>query len=49
MVEDRCIVSIKVVCALSIGDIADDLEWPLTTPNDHNFYILCCLSYLRSR
>jgi len=34
MVEDRCIVCIKVdyevVYALSNGDIADDLEWPLT-------------------
>jgi len=37
MVEDRCIVSIKVVCALSIGDIADDLEWPLTTPKRSQF------------
>jgi len=30
--EDRCIVFIKVdyevVCALSNGDIANDLEWP---------------------
>jgi len=29
-VKDRHIVSIKVVCALSNGDIADDLECPLT-------------------
>ena len=33
-VQDRCMVSIKVkqevVCALSNGDIADDLECPLT-------------------
>jgi len=35
-VKDRHIVCIKVeyevVCALSNGDIADDLECPLTTP-----------------
>ena len=35
-VQDRRIVSIKVehevVCSLSNGDIADDLECPLTTP-----------------
>ena len=35
MVEDRCVVSIKVewkaMCALSSGDIAYDLELPLTT------------------
>ena len=36
-VQDRCMVSIKVewevVCALSNGDIADDLECPLSAPN----------------
>ena len=36
MVQDRCTVSIKVeqevVCAFSNGDIAVDLECPLTTP-----------------
>jgi len=37
------------MCALSNGDIADDLEWPLTIPNHHNLYILRCLSYIRSR
>jgi len=34
-VQDRCIVSVKVVCTLSNGDIADDLECPYppqTTP-----------------
>ena len=39
-VQDRCMVSIKVeqevVCALSNGDIADDRECPLTTPNHPN-------------
>jgi len=41
-VQDRRVVSIKVeqevVCALSNGDIAVDLECPLTTPN-HPFSI----------
>ena len=32
-------VSIKVECALSNGDIADDLECPLTAPN----YPIFCL------
>ena len=49
-VPDRCIVFIKVekqvVCVLSNCDIADDFEWPLTTPNHLNFYILHRLSYL---
>jgi len=35
--------------ALRRSYIADDLEWPLTIQNDHSFYILRCLSYLRSR
>jgi len=43
-VKDRHIVSIKVeqevVCALSNGDIAVDLECPLTTPNHLIFCIL---------
>ena len=44
MVQDGRMVSIKVewevVCALSIGDIADDLECPLTAPNYPIFCIL---------
>jgi len=44
MVQDGRLVSIKVewevVCALSIGDIADDLECPLTAPNYPIFCIL---------
>jgi len=43
-VQDRRMVSIKieyeVVCALSNGDIAHDLECPLTAPNHPIFYIL---------
>jgi len=43
-VQDRRIVSIKVeyevVCALLNGDIADDLECPLTAPNYPIFCIL---------
>jgi len=45
-VQDRRMVSIKdestpeVVCALSNGDIADDLQWPLSTPKYPNLYIL---------
>jgi len=31
-VQDRRMVSIKVECALSNGDIANDLECPLTAP-----------------
>ena len=35
MVQDRCIVSVKVkyeaMCALPNGDISYDLEWPQTT------------------
>jgi len=38
-VQDRRIVCIKVVCVLSNCHIADDLEWPLTTPIHPNFYI----------
>ena len=42
--QDRRMVSIKVeyevVCALSNGDIADDLEWPISAPNYPNLYIL---------
>jgi len=38
--QDRRMVSIKVECALSNGDIADDLECPLTAPN---YPILCIL------
>jgi len=51
-VQDRCMVSIKVeqevVCALSNGDIADDLECPLSAPNYPNLYILHRFSYLRN-
>ena len=43
-VKDRHIVSIKVVCALWNGDIASDLECPLTTPNHPIFCILHCHS-----
>jgi len=43
-VQDRRMVSIKVeqevVCALLNGDIADDLEWPISAPNYPNLYIL---------
>ena len=40
-VQDRRMVSIKVfICALSNGDIADDLECPLTAPNYPIFCIL---------
>jgi len=43
-VQDRRMVSIKVeqevVCALSNGNIADDLEWPISAPNYPNLYIL---------
>jgi len=42
--QDRRMVSIKVeqevVCTLSNGDIADDLECPLTAPNYPIFCIL---------
>ena len=48
-VQDRRMVSIKVeyevVCALSNGDIAVDLECPLTTPNHHIF----CISHHHSQ
>jgi len=48
-VQDRRMVSIKVeyevVCALSNGDIADDLEWPLSAPNYPNLYILHRFSF----
>jgi len=43
------LINSYVVCALLNGEIADGLEWPTTTPNHHNFYILHCLSYLCSR
>jgi len=47
--KDRHIVSIKVeyevVCALSNGDIAVDLECPLTTPNHQIF----CISHRHSQ
>ena len=47
-VKNRRMVSIKVeyevVCALSNGDIADDIECPLNTPNHPIFYILHCHS-----
>jgi len=47
-VKDRHIVSIKVeyevVCDLSNGDIAHDLECLLTTPNHPIFCILHCHS-----
>ena len=43
-VQDRRMISIKVeyevVCALSNGDIADDLQCPLTAPNYPYFCIL---------
>jgi len=51
-VQDRHIVSIKVeqevVCALSNGDIAVDLECPLTTPNRPIFCIFHRHSQLRN-
>ena len=51
-VKDRHIVSIEVeqevVCALSNGDIAVDLECPLTTPNYPIFCILRRHSQLRN-
>jgi len=44
-VQDKRMVSIKVeqevVCALSNGDIADDLECPLTAPNYTPFSVFC--------
>jgi len=40
MVQDRHTFSIKVVCALSNDDIADDLQWPLTATN-HPIFIFC--------
>ena len=51
--KDRHIVSIikveeEVVCALSNGDIAVDLECPLTTPNHPIFCILHRRSQLRN-
>jgi len=51
-VQDRRTVSIKVeyevVCALSNGDIADDLECSLTTRNHPIFCILHRHSQLRN-
>ena len=51
-VKDRHTFSIKVeqevVCALSNGDIAVDLECPLTTPNHPIFCISHCHSQLRN-
>ena len=48
MVQDRRMVSIKVeqevVCTLSNGDIADDLECSITAPNHLIFCILQCHS-----
>jgi len=48
-VQDRHILPIKVeqevVCALSNGDIADDLECPLTIPNHPIF----CISHRHSQ
>ena len=48
-VQDRRMVSIKVeqevVCALSNGDIAIDLEYPLTTPNR----LIFCISHRHSQ
>jgi len=38
----------ELVCAVLIGAITIDLEWPLTTPNHHIFDILYRLSCLRS-
>jgi len=41
MVQDRYIVSIKVekevICALSNGDVSDNLGWPLTPQNTQIF------------
>ena len=45
-VQDRRMVSIKVecaLCALSNGDIADDLECPLTAPNHPIFCIFTAI------
>ena len=39
-VKNKHVVSIKVVCALSNGGIARDLECPLITPN-HPFSAFC--------
>ena len=51
-IQDRRMVSIKVeqevVCALSNGDIAVDLECPLTTPNHPIFGISHRHSQLRN-
>jgi len=51
-VKDRHIVSIKVeyevVCTLSNGDIAVDLECPLATPNHPIFCISHRYSQLRN-
>ena len=51
-VQNKRMVSIKVeleiVCALSNGDIADDLEWPLSAPNYPKLYILHRFSYLHN-
>ena len=46
-VQDRCIVSIKVVCALSNGYVANDLRGPLS-PITTQFLHFCHLSYLCS-
>jgi len=44
MVQDRCMIPIdfeqEVVCTLSNGDVADDLEWPVTTPS-HPIVTFC--------
>jgi len=39
-------VSIKVECALSNGDIADDLECPLTTPNHPTAFCTAIYSFV---
>jgi len=43
MVQDRCIISIKVeeevICTLSNGDIAGDIGLPLTPPQTSPFCI----------
>jgi len=51
-VQDRRTVFLKVeeevAGALSNGDIADNIEWPLSAPNYPNLYILHRFSYIRN-
>ena len=44
-VQDRRMVSIEVECTLSNGDIADDLECPLTAPN-HPIFCTAIYSFV---